>query len=158
MGHSCTHRWQNKGTKTVVLLCCGRHINRPIYPLRWKDHYKSTQSFSDLFHLYPMLIHFQRALVCYGLYPISTQLNSYGKFWTNVFDSVLDHYHQNINWGNIFWKNGFISLLQFLRLVKPLARCVKAILAAHDSATPKWRQFILIFPLICHLSVCLTQY
>lgn len=32
-------------------------------------------------------------------------MSTYGRFWTNVLDSFLHHYHQNIKWGKMFWKN-----------------------------------------------------
>ncbi len=39
-------------------------------------------------------------------HPISTQLNTYGRFWSDMLDSVLHHHHhQNNKWWNIFQKN-----------------------------------------------------
>ena len=41
---------------------------------------------------------------------ISTQLNTFRRFWTDVSDNACRHHCQNINWGNIFRKNGVPSL------------------------------------------------
>ncbi len=47
-------------------------------------------------------------IICYGIrsHQIWTQLNTYGRFWSDVLDSALHRHHQNTKWGNIFWKNG----------------------------------------------------
>ncbi len=64
--------------------------NAPIHSAwgvaEWFDEYEN-----DVNHMYGLRSH-----------QISTQLNTYGEFWTDVLDSVLHHHHQNTKWGNIF--------------------------------------------------------
>ncbi len=68
----------------------------------------------------------------YGLHShhISTQLNTYGRFWTDVLDSALHHHHQNTKWGNIFWKNGVHPSSRVQRLVESMPRRTEAALVA----------------------------
>ena len=41
---------------------------------------------------------------------ISTQLNTYGRFWSVAWYSVFHHHQQNTKLWNFLWKNGVVSL------------------------------------------------
>ncbi len=56
---------------------------------------------------------------------ISIQLNTYGRFWTDVFDSALHRRHQNTKWENIFWKNSVHPSSRVQRLSMPKNQCSK---------------------------------
>ncbi len=157
------------------------HVLGPLVPLEGRataNQYKVV--LSD--HLYPMMKHFypdgsglfqdddaptykawgvtglmsmkmnETWIICYGLrsHQISTQSNTYGRFWTDVLDSHhLHHHHQNR--GNIFGKNGVHPSSS------PETWRINAKVHWSCSGSTWWpntllRHFMLVFPLICHLS------
>ncbi len=79
-------------------------------------------------------------IICYGLHShrISTHMNTCGRFWTNALDSALHHHHQNIKWGNIFWKNGVHPSSRVQRLGESMPRSTEAVLEARGGPTPYW--------------------
>ncbi len=67
---------------------------------------------------------------------ISTQLNTYGRFWSDMLDGALHHHHQNTKWGNIFWKNAVHLSSRVQRLGESMPRRTEAVLAACGGPTP----------------------
>ncbi len=90
-------------------------------------------------------------IICY--HTISTQLNSYGKFWIDMLDSALHHHHQNIKLGNILWKNSVHPSSRVQRLVESMPKCFDAVwwqvVAQHLTKT----LHVSFFRVICHSSV-----
>ena len=76
-------------------------------------------------------------IICCGprSHQISTQLNTYVRFWTDVLDSTLHQHHQNTKWENIFWKNDVHSCGRVQRVRELMWRRIEAVLTARGGHT-----------------------
>lgn len=63
---------------------------------------------------------------------ISTRLNTYGRYWTDMLDSALYYHHQN----QIFKRTMFIPAVQFQRLVESRPRGTEAVQLARGGPIP----------------------
>ncbi len=91
-------------------------------------------------------------IICCGLHShqIATQLNTDGSFWSDVLrqrSPPPSSKHQMREW----WKNGVHPSCRVQRLVESLPKSAEAVLVA-------LRHFMLVFPIICHLSVIATHF